>query len=66
MFGVDCSGLTQIVFKVAGKKLKRDAHQQAEQGVTINFMMEAKPSDLAFFENEEKKINGPRRMAMED
>lgn len=56
LFGIDCSGFTQIVFKLAGKNLKRDANQQAEQGTTINFMMEAKPSDLAFFENEEKKI----------
>ncbi len=55
-FGIDCSGFTQIVYKLSGIKLKRDAFQQAEQGFTLNFLEEAKPGDLAFFDNEEGKI----------
>src|SRR5664279_6145368 len=35
-FGIDCSGLTQIVFKLCGFQLKRDAYQQAEQGNKVN------------------------------
>jgi len=55
-FGLDCSGLTQIVFKLNGIKLKRDAWQQAEEGKTLSFVEEAKTGDLAFFDNEEGKI----------
>lgn len=52
-FGIDCSGLTQMVFKLNGLKLKRDAYQQAEQGETLSFVEEAEAGDLAFFDNEE-------------
>lgn len=55
-FGIDCSGFTQIVFKLCGIKLKRDAYQQAEQGEIVNLLEEAKPGDLAFFDNADKKI----------
>lgn len=55
-FGVDCSGFTQMVFKMNGYKLPRDAHQQAELGHPLSFVEEAQPGDLAFFDNEEGKI----------
>jgi len=55
-FGLDCSGFTQMIFKLNGIKLKRDAYQQAEQGATLSFLEEAKEGDLAFFDNEEGKI----------
>jgi len=55
-FGIDCSGFTQSVFKMAGIVLKRDAWQQARQGETINFLAEAQMGDLAFFDNEEERI----------
>lgn len=55
-FGIDCSGLTQMVYKMCGIKLLRDAWQQAEQGYLINLMDETHPGDLAFFDNEEGKI----------
>ena len=55
-FGLDCSGFTQMVYKLSGFKLKRDAHQQAEQGYTLNLLDEAEPGDLVFFDNEEGKI----------
>ena len=55
-FGVDCSGLTQTVFKVNSIELLRDAAQQASQGETIGLIDEAEPGDLAFFDNEEGKI----------
>jgi len=55
-FGVDCSGFTQLVYKLCGIKLKRDAWQQAEQGTTINSLDEAMPGDLAFFNNNDGKI----------
>jgi len=55
-FGIDCSGFTQMVYKLAGIKLKRDAWQQAEQGSLIHLVDESKPGDLAFFDNEEGRI----------
>jgi hypothetical protein len=55
-FGIDCSGFTQQVFKLCGVKLLRDASQQATQGEHINFISEAEPGDLAFFDNEEGSI----------
>lgn len=54
--GIDCSGLTQLAYKVAGVSLPRDASQQAEKGETVNFLDSAQPTDLAFFDNEEGKI----------
>jgi hypothetical protein len=47
--GIDCSGLVQISFKIHGIALPRDASQQAEKGVTINFISDAKPGDVLFF-----------------
>lgn len=55
-FGIDCSGFSQMVYKLNGIKLKRDAYQQAEQGETLSFVEEAEPGDLAFFDNEEGRI----------
>lgn len=55
-FGIDCSGFAQLVYKLNGIKLKRDAWQQAEQGKALSFLEEAKTGDLAFFDNEEGKI----------
>ena len=51
-FGIDCSGLTQICYKLCGIKLMRDASQQASQGEIITFISEATPGDLLFFDNE--------------
>ncbi len=54
--GIDCSGFTQLVFKMNGYKLPRDAYQQVELGEPLNFVEEAEAGDLAFFDNEEGKI----------
>lgn len=56
IFGIDCSGFTQIVYKLLGIKLPRDADQQVKEGEIIDFLNQAKVGDLAFFENEENKI----------
>jgi len=55
-FGIDCSGFTQLVYKVNDVALPRDASQQVEMGRTLNFLNEAKPGDLAFFDNDEGAI----------
>ena len=51
-FGIDCSGFTQMVYRLNGIKLLRDASQQVEQGEALDFPEEAQPGDLAFFDNE--------------
>jgi len=55
-FGIDCSGFTQMVYKLNGYKLLRDASQQATQGESLSFIEESEPGDLAFFDNEEGAI----------
>lgn len=55
-FGIDCSGFVQMVYKLNGYKLLRDASQQATQGETLSFIEESEPGDLAFFDNEEGRI----------
>jgi hypothetical protein len=55
--GIDCSGLVQILFKVHGIALPRDAAQQAEKGITVNFFGEAQPGDVIFFSGETDKIS---------
>ncbi|MDN3588427.1 C40 family peptidase [Pedobacter aquatilis] len=56
IFGLDCSGFVQTVFKLLNIKLNRDASQQAEQGELVGFLAEVKPGDVAFFDNAEGKI----------
>lgn len=55
-FGIDCSGLMQVVFKMAGIRLPRDSSQQSELGTTLSFVEEADIGDLAYFDNEEGTI----------
>lgn len=56
VFGIDCSGFTQILYKFFNVNLLRDAQQQATQGELIDFLQQAHCGDLAFFDNEEGQI----------
>jgi len=55
-FGIDCSGFTQMVYKINGYKIHRDAKDQARQGATLSFIEESEPGDLAFFHNDNNEI----------
>lgn len=55
-FGIDCSGLVQMVYKLNGYALPRDASQQALVGEPLSFIEESEPGDLAFFDNDEGRI----------
>jgi len=55
-FGIDCSGYSQIVYRMCGVDLPRDASQQTEIGERLSFIEEATPGDLAFFDNKEGRI----------
>ncbi len=52
-FGLDCSGFTQMVYRLNGHQLLRDASQQALQGEALSFIEESAAGDLAFFDNAE-------------
>jgi len=54
--GIDCSGLTQMLFIFQGIYLDRDASQQAEEGDIVELLDLVEPGDLAFFDNEEGAI----------
>ena len=55
-FGIDCSGFTQMVYRLNGHRIQRDASQQATQGDAFSFIEESEPGDLAFFDNKEGDI----------
>ncbi len=54
--GMDCSGLTQIVYKLHGYKLPRDSFNQADVGDPVSFLEEAEEGDLLFFDNDKGNI----------
>lgn len=51
-YGIDCSGLVQIAYRMAGIDLPRDAAEQVGRGQDFSFVEEALPGDLAFFGDE--------------
>jgi hypothetical protein len=55
-FGIDCSGFSQIIYKINNIVIPRDAYQQANLGEGYSFVEEAEAGDLAFFDNSEGKI----------
>lgn len=57
VYGVDCSGFTQMVFKFFSVLLPRDAAHQSEKGEVVGFLQEAKLGDLAFFDDADGNIN---------
>lgn len=54
--GIDCSGLTQLTYKINGIPVPRDSWQQAEAGRNIDFIDESEPGDLVFFDDDRGKI----------
>lgn len=51
-WGIDCSGLSQLVYKLAQIVIPRDSWKQAEAGMPVSSLEESRPGDLAFFEEE--------------
>jgi hypothetical protein len=56
IFGIDCSGFVQQVYKMLGIVLPRDAYQQATVGESVGFLEEVQLGDLAYFDNAERRI----------
>lgn len=55
-FGIDSSGLIQVVFQMAGVSMPREPQQQLETGKAVDFIEQTLPGDLAFFENRKGRI----------
>ncbi len=55
VMGMDCSGFTQVVFRLHGYRLPRDSKDQALEGTEIP-LGQAKAGDLVFFENQAQKV----------
>ncbi len=55
-FGVDCSGFTQVVYKIHKIKLLRDAHDQMNEGHPIDNLGMARVADLAFFTKADDQV----------
>ena len=55
--GIDAGGFAQMVMKLVGVRLLRNADQQVHQGELIDFIEQAHPGDLAFFENKAGNIS---------
>jgi cell wall-associated NlpC family hydrolase len=47
--GLDCSGLTQLVFRRLGVQLPRVAADQSKAGTPVASLADAQPGDLVFF-----------------
>ena len=54
-FGIDCSGLTQLYYRILGINLPRDAAQQQQEGLQIE-LDDAQKSDLFFYQNTSGKV----------
>lgn len=52
IYGIDCSGLTQLFSRFAGVKIPRDAADQALSGIDVPSLNYAIAGDLAFFAND--------------
>ncbi|WP_238381712.1 C40 family peptidase [Mucilaginibacter pedocola] len=55
-FGIDCSGFTQVVYRLCGHNIQRDASMQAQEGTDVENLAQTKLGDLAFFHNPEGKV----------
>lgn len=56
VWGIDCSGLIQVLHLMVGKALPRDASEQAKVGESVDFSQRRR-GDLAFFEKEGKIVH---------
>ncbi|HWR33052.1 MAG TPA: C40 family peptidase [Chitinophagaceae bacterium] len=55
--GVDCSGFVQVIYKMMGIDLPRDAWQQAQEGEPVKKFRDAKAGDLVFFDKGEEIVH---------
>ncbi len=54
-FGIDCSGITQVIYRFFGWNLPRDAFEQIDHGQEVDYN-ELQAGDLAYFKNKTGKV----------
>ena len=54
-FGIDCSGITQVIYRFFGWNLPRDCYEQVEHGQEVDFD-DLQAGDLAYFKNKSGKV----------
>lgn len=54
-FGIDCSGITQIIYRLFGMNLPRNASEQVECGMEVSFE-DLQAGDLAYFKGKSGKV----------
>ncbi len=64
-FGIDCSGFTQMVFRMGGYFIQRDTFQQILEGEPVDDFKQIQAGDLVFFTDENNKVDHVG-LAMED
>jgi len=55
-FGIDASGLVQLVFRMYGISLPFEVREQSLQGDALSFLEESQPGDLAFCQEGDGEI----------
>jgi hypothetical protein len=55
--GIDAAGLVQMVYKLSGIKMPREANEQVYLGDAVDFIEQSQAGDIAFFENRNNKVN---------
>lgn len=56
IWGIDCSGFMQMVFRMVGVVVPRDASQQISKGQVVN-PSAIRPGDVAFFSQKSDKVS---------
>lgn len=56
LFGMDHTGLSQLVFKMYGVRIPGRLEELVKQGKAVPFAHDSRPGDLAFFENQDGEI----------
>ncbi len=57
IYGIDCSGLTQMVYRAFGLEIPRDSRPQSTISENQLTFKELEPGDLAFFINDDNQVN---------
>lgn len=55
-YGIDSAGLIQVILKIHGISIPRDIVQQVARGLAVNFIDDADPGDLVFFDDARGEI----------
>jgi hypothetical protein len=64
-FGIDCSGYSQVIYRMCGIDLPRDASQQAEIGDRLSFIEEARITHVGILLGDNKIIHASGKVRVD-